>query len=748
MADLGDITHIMKDASVADLSWLDVDEKAYREIDHLPKQNLDISPDLEALWAHEDKPAVTYLTPNNGGPRTMADLSEAHGPVSKQAAEDISRTVRLALIRTDDPRYLRETLLARFDRGTLAAHRGVIETELQERGLLGRIYVAASDFPGCHNSPAKTGLFVRRNASTAPVIIAKPECSNCVMAKMLPTGGRTCSFFNKQIVLQVPYTDQLATAVENSQRAHGRDVQASAEADPRERIRRAFLAATIRVDPTDRPKPAVDSARLLSAVQDVAPVVLPVNLTASKTAAREAVDLAFRSGKISIASAQNCFRRVASAATQGDLEVVMQAVGSANPLPVRKYAGMGEQPPVTEVTAGAIEHEFTEAAAKVAEQGAEMTKLAAQRRAEPVIALLRREMLKGRSEDDLAQALKMAFDRRDLDATREHWVPLFKQAGLYGVVYATQDSFAECHDGVDFLSKHGSSVRAIVAGKRCEGCIYSKIGRCLLYGRALVASPGDVLTPEVVSAVVLEHRTAGRIDPMTAAEGFGADPATALRAIHKAAHSPEPRTARVPFRPVIETQHAGSSAEHITSALARREIVRTASRYLNEGLYGSQLLEALKRRFEPRDLTAATAELRPVVAEQGLQGIYYVDPTVYSDYGRGCEEAGRLFRAKQVPHVKIGSACGSCVLQTRPGFCGKLNKPLVVEPPYENKRAQQRAILATGKSTDIRYEDLVNNGRNMLAEYQFQNGGMTVDVDEAPKTASLDIEFNNQGVKL
>lgn len=49
MADLGDISSFIKEGSVANLDWLDVDEKQYRELDTLPKQNLDISPDMQAL---------------------------------------------------------------------------------------------------------------------------------------------------------------------------------------------------------------------------------------------------------------------------------------------------------------------------------------------------------------------------------------------------------------------------------------------------------------------------------------------------------------------------------------------------------------------------------------------------------------------------------------------------------------------------------------------------------------------------
>ena len=56
MADLGDIKNILA-STVQNLDWLEVDEKAYRDHDILPQQNLDISPDLINMWrAHDQAP--------------------------------------------------------------------------------------------------------------------------------------------------------------------------------------------------------------------------------------------------------------------------------------------------------------------------------------------------------------------------------------------------------------------------------------------------------------------------------------------------------------------------------------------------------------------------------------------------------------------------------------------------------------------------------------------------------------------
>src|SRR5262245_20072346 len=127
MADL-DLTGFLKESATSDLEWLDVDEKEYRALDRLPKQNLDVRPDLEALWARNDEPATAYLVPNvvpvpNPGiddPKTMGDMSAAHGSLRTQADDVSDRTryyetrryARLALMKTDDVARLREDLVS------------------------------------------------------------------------------------------------------------------------------------------------------------------------------------------------------------------------------------------------------------------------------------------------------------------------------------------------------------------------------------------------------------------------------------------------------------------------------------------------------------------------------------------------------------------------------------------------------------------------------------------------------------
>lgn len=652
MSDLGNLSDFFKEGSGAgpnNLDWLEVNDQQYRELDTLPKQNLDITPDLKAVWRNEDwrqgKSSGAYLVPNKdtGGytssaPKDMGDLTAS-----------VIHTARLALMQSSDPRRWQETMLSRFDRDVLLRNKTALASVLAERGLLGSYYVDASDFPGCDGSRSKTALrFVKKVASGATYLRAKKACGDCSHRTHM---GKThhCSVFHKQLVTEVPYTEELADQVEAAQKARG--FQASQGIDPKARIRNAYLAPIASKQPFSG--------------QDNVGGVIP---------------------------ADRLFRKSANVQSQQE---TLQAS-----------------------------------------------------KARPIVDLLRRELLKGRSAAEIATGLRLSFDIGDLKATQQYWLPLYKEAGLYGTVYSTQDSFGDCREGASFLSKHGSSVRAIVAGAKCDSCIYSKVGRCLMYGKKLIAKADDIYTKETVAAVLDEHKMAGSLSPHLVGQHWGATPKESLQNIHKEASGSD-ITRIAPIRLDVQRTFHGASRAQTTSDLTRRTVVKQASKFLNEGLYGEDLQTALRGQFDPRDLKAAEEDLKKVLAEEGLQGIYFVDPTVYDDYGKGCKEAARLHRSRNsIKYAKVGNKCDSCVHQTKIGYCSVLNKSLAIEPPYTNKQAQREAVLASGQATEVNFEGLVNNGLTMMQEFELTGGSGHVDLNPSGFTLESSIQFGNNDVDL
>jgi hypothetical protein len=656
MADLN-LTDFLKESSVSDLDWLDVDEQQYHETEVLPKQNLDAAPDLEALWSHEDE-APSKFVPNTGEPKTVGDLSDLHGKL-RALPEDIVRTARLAIMQTTDPARIQSSLTSRYDLEALRGSRTALAGVLAERGLLGRYYIDAADFPRCAQEPRSAAEFARRYAGSAPFVRGKSACEGCQFRQMRGPNP-ICGVFQKQIVMDVPYTEPLADKVEQSQKSRGLQVQASA-GSPRDRIRAAMMASE------------AEGPRGYTGQPQAAPRKLP-------------------------------------ALSSEEIDEVLTASREAS----------------------------QEAQSKVSAE-----------EARPIVALLRREMLKGWPASELIKGLRLAFSVEELKATKDHWMPLLKEAGLYGTLYSTQSSFSDCHEGADFLARHSSKVRAIVAGEKCGSCIFHKVGRCLLYGKSVVESAEDLYTPDTVSAVLDEHRLAGNLPPEASQFEWGNTPREALQAIHQAAMEPKPSTSG-DLRMAVEVGHYGSTVTHLSGELAKREVVKAAAKHLNEGLYGDDLRAALQSRFDPRDIAAAAAELRPILAEQGLVGIKYIDPSVYDDYGKGCTEAARLHRSRSaVKYAKIGSKCASCVHHKRPGFCSVLNKQLVVEPSYIDKKAEQKAILESGRSTEVSFESLMAHSLSTRDEYELQNHTGSFELNPEVPSLDVQVEFGeNQKVGL
>lgn len=740
MADLGDISGFLKGGSVSNLDWLEVDPTEYRKQDTLPRQNLDAIPDLEAAWAHEDEAAAKYVPNRAGEPRTMGDMSPEHGLLRASPA-DIRRTARLALMQSDDLRRFKHALTSRYDLDSLQAAKAVIASVLNERGLLGKLYIDSSDFQGCNTGSKKAADFTRRFARDAKFVLAKTACDGCTHAHEGPTGGHTCSTFHKEIQIEVPYSDGLAQEVEAIQQSKGKIIQATAR-EPRERIRLAMLAEDFVAPGESRmPQPKENVQRLLKPVEAVQSYQKPVDLGPLREMTREVIGSAFREGRLTLPQAQTAYRRVASATSVGEIQLIHEKVGGVEMPEVASYQGAGTQAAPAIIPAAQVQEQLIAASSLTQKRDAEARKFLAAKKAEPVLALLRREMLKGRAEVELVQALKYAFTGPDLEATRNHWEPLFKEAGIFGVVYSTQDSFDECREGSDFLARHNPGIKVLVAGTKCGGCIYNKIGRCLMYGKPLIASPSEVQTQAMVATVLADHKAAGRIAPWDGRVAWGTNPRESLKNIHVAASNTGGASVGQ-TRDSAVTAFRGNAVQHSLRQDTRREIVTAARKFLNEGLYGRDMLSALKARFESRDLVAAKEDLRPVIAEQGLQGIYFVDPSAYADYGRGCDEAARLHRTRGVPYVKMGSKCGSCVLQTN-FHCSKLHKQLVADVPYPaDKASLQREILASGPSTDLANPaSLVNNGHSVMAEFEVQNRGMEIDLDPIQAHTPYDVSF-------
>jgi len=372
-------------------------------------------------------------------------------------------------------------------------------------------------------------------------------------------------------------------------------------------------------------------------------------------------------------------------------------------------------------------------------------------KASEIVGFLRRELLKGRNEAELAQGLKISFSYQDLNDTSDVWAPTFKEAGLYGAVYTTQESFSDCHEGADFVHKHSSSIRAVVAGTKCGTCFFNKAARCLLYGRPLVASAEELYTEATVQAVVSEHRIAGKLPQEAARMSWGSTPVEALRSIHKAASTPLASLTQSVRSNIEQAFYGNARPVNADVDPMAIKIVKTASQYLNEGLYGRDLVRALRQTYALDVLLKHGRQLKATMGEEGLQGFKYIDPTVYDDYGKGCDRVASLYRSRSaIKYAKLGDKCSSCVHHTRVGHCSVLNKTLVLEPPYIDKQAEQQAILNSGPAMERPSDQalMASNGLSMMQEYQLQNYNQEIELAPEPVKVAQSVMIGRHEIKL
>jgi hypothetical protein len=202
-------------SSIVDLDWLAVDRDAYRETEVVPVQNLNITPDLAELWDHSDRSPGVHLVParpNDPGNAVGVKANRAaHLKAAAQVAEGIWTTMRTAMVagknfqaakelgfqrlsNTDMPLTMKRALRKHIVQG--------IERLAAEEGLIGNVFVVAKDYPGCLK-----GVPREVSGSQAPFVIAKPTCQGCRFAQ---NAANTCAQFRKQLVMEVPYSEELA----------------------------------------------------------------------------------------------------------------------------------------------------------------------------------------------------------------------------------------------------------------------------------------------------------------------------------------------------------------------------------------------------------------------------------------------------------------------------------------------------------------------------------------------------------
>lgn len=238
MSDLGDIGAILDSKPLANLDWLEVDEEEYRALERLPQQNLDSVPELEEQWGRLRDEDQYRLSAENQVLESSRQPVEASGMSEEDALAVVEKFARRHVQAGVLPRDLINILKSNFDSTLLSKSKDTIRTVLKERGVLGSVYIDSTLFPGCHNTGSIKGLTA--NTESAKYVKAKSACADCIHNRE----GR-CSVFQKELILDVEYTQDLWEEYAQRMEREGKDLSHLQGLSVKEKLQRAFLDSTL-----------------------------------------------------------------------------------------------------------------------------------------------------------------------------------------------------------------------------------------------------------------------------------------------------------------------------------------------------------------------------------------------------------------------------------------------------------------------------------------------------------------------
>jgi hypothetical protein len=160
--------------------------------------------------------------------------------------------------------------------------------------------------------------------------------------------------------------------------------------------------------------------------------------------------------------------------------------------------------------------------------------------------------------------------------------------------------------------------------------------------------------------------------------------------------------------------HYGTPNSATTIDIDPERVRQTVSHLMNIGLSGRVLKKALLNVYTAEELSnifgreSENYEIGKVLAaNDGIQGFHFIDPTAYSDYGKGCKQGSEKFWRKGAPRVLAGSKCTGCNLQIAPGWCSRYAKELIRSVPESertNAREKSLPVITSYENPVEKYE--------------------------------------------
>jgi hypothetical protein len=314
---------------------------------------------------------------------------------------------------------------------------------------------------------------------------------------------------------------------------------------------------------------------------------------------------------------------------------------------------------------------------------------------------------------------------------------LSHEYGILGHTYLDSDALGGCRNTHSFIKKNNLSPDFIVRrSSSCSMCKNAYDGACaeMCKRSSIVASKPEVNKETFISSMeraISQGRVASeqaRNALHAATDGSNWTKLTSQLNLYV------PPESVVEYSGIRASAHNGNPGRidtNVTTIMDPEEVRKTLSHMMNMGLSGRALQSSVLSRYSISDLRQVPEVGRRASIDDGVQGHYFIDPTAYRDYGRGCSEGSKHFRKKGAPNVLASTECTGCTLQTSPGWCSKYSKSLIRQVP-----AQVREHVASSRKLPVIQRQLVENP---VEKYELSSE-ITVDLNGS-KFTDMDISI-------
>lgn len=278
--------------------------------------------------------------------------------------------------------------------------------------------------------------------------------------------------------------------------------------------------------------------------------------------------------------------------------------------------------------------------------------------------------------------------------------------GLWGTYIVDMDALGGCARTSSYLKERGINrgLYLIRRSASCSMCHCSKGGPCDKLSRSFrIVSSIPEITVEDYETVALDKVASGLLTRNEAVEAIrrfaDANSDVRVSAFRRTASLSQPLTDRRDYGQAKAVAFTGNDSA--PKPVDVQEMNSFISSKMNEGIYGKDLDSLINNRYASYQIKQFEKAYPDVASMDGIQGSYYLDPTAYSDYAKGCKTGSFKFRGRGAPNLKISSGCVDCTKRTSPGWCSAYSKPLVASVDLKVASAFSKKVHLPIVSTKI-----------------------------------------------